>query len=39
MNASGAFEMLMPALGSKEHWVQTGRWDSIDVLFKVPASG
>lgn len=39
MNSSGAFEMLMPALGSKEHWVQTGRWDTIDVLFKVPASG
>ena len=39
MNNSGAFEMLMPALGSKQHWEQTGRWDSIDVLFKVPASG
>jgi len=39
MNNSWAFELLMPALGSKEHWVQTGRWDAIDVLFKVPASG
>ncbi len=39
MNASWAFELLMPALGSKQHWEQTGRWDSIDVLFKVPASG
>jgi len=39
MNNAWAFELLMPALWSKEHWVQTGRWDSIDVLFKVPASG
>lgn len=39
MNNAGAFELLMPALWSKEHWVQTERWDSIDVLFKVPASG
>ncbi len=38
MNAAGAFEMLMPALWSKEHWDQTGRWNSIDVLFHVPAS-
>ena len=39
MNNAWAFEMLMPALWSKQHWEQTGRWDSIDVLFKVPASG
>lgn len=38
MNAIGAFEILMPALWSKEHWDQTGRWDVVDVLFKLPAS-
>lgn len=38
MNAIWAFEVLMPALWSKEHWQQTWRWDSIDVLFHLPAS-
>ncbi len=38
INALGAQEILMPALWSKEHWEQTGRWDSIDVLFHLPAS-
>lgn len=38
INALGAQEILMPALGSKEHWEQTGRWNSIDVLFHLPAS-
>lgn len=38
MNATGAFEILMPALWSKEHWDTTGRWDTIDVLFHLPAS-
>lgn len=38
MNATGASEILMPALWSKEHWETTGRWDSIDVLFHLPAS-
>jgi len=28
----------MPVLGSKEHWEQTGRWNTIDVLFHLPAS-
>lgn len=28
----------MSALGAKEHWETTGRWDSIDVLFHLPAS-
>lgn len=35
MNALGAQEVLLPALQSKEHWDQTGRWDSVDVLFKL----
>ena len=33
-----AFEMLMPALSPKELWEKTGRWDSIDVFFHVPAA-
>ncbi|MSR85099.1 hypothetical protein EXS71_01515 [Candidatus Uhrbacteria bacterium] len=37
MNALGAQEILMPALQPKENWLQTGRWDSVDVLFKVPS--
>ena len=33
-----AFEMLMPALSPKKLWEKTGRWDSIDVFFHVPAA-
>ena len=35
INLSGWQELLMPSLGSKEHWKQTWRWDTIDVLFKI----
>lgn len=35
MNAIGASEVLMPALQPKENWEATGRWDELDVLFKV----
>lgn len=28
----------MPSLGKKESWLKTGRWDEVDVLFKLPAS-
>ncbi len=38
MNAIGAFEILMPALWSREHWDKTWRWNSIDVLFHLPGS-
>jgi len=38
MNSIWAQEILMPALWSKEHWETTKRWDSIDVLFHLPAS-
>lgn len=38
MDNAWAHEILMPALGSKLHWDQTGRWDVVDVLFKLPAS-
>lgn len=37
MNAVGAQEILMSALQPKENWTATGRWDSVDILFKVPS--
>ena len=39
MNAIGGQEILMPALTPKENWTTTGRWDSIDVLFKLKGAG
>jgi len=38
MDNYGAFETLMPALSPKELWEKTGRWDTIDVFFHVPAA-
>lgn len=38
MDAIGCQEILMTALGSKENWEQTGRWNEVDVLFKLPAA-
>lgn len=38
MDNYGAFETLMPALSPRELWDTTGRWDSIDVMFHVPAA-
>lgn len=35
MNQMGAAELLLSALHPKENWKQTGRWDKVDVLFKV----
>lgn len=35
MDALGAQEVLMTALQPKEHWMKTGRWDNVDVLFKL----
>ncbi len=37
MNALGGQEILMTALQPKENWQTTNRWDSVDVLFKVPS--
>jgi prolyl-tRNA synthetase len=37
MNALGGQEILMTALQPKENWQKTNRWDSVDVLFKVPS--
>jgi len=36
--ASGQ-EILMPVLQPKENWLKTGRWNNLDVLFKVNGSG
>ncbi|TAL20171.1 proline--tRNA ligase [Patescibacteria group bacterium] len=35
MNAIGGQELLLPALQPKENWQKTGRWDKVDVLFKL----
>lgn len=35
MNAVGGVELLMPALQPKELWEETGRWGSVDVLYKI----
>lgn len=37
LDAIGAQEILMPALQPKENWETSGRWDKVDVLFKVPS--
>lgn len=34
MEAVGGQEILMPALQPAEHWKTTGRWDTLDVLFR-----
>lgn len=35
MEGLGAQEIAMPSLTPKENWVQTDRWNEIDVLFQV----
>lgn len=37
LDAIDGQEVLMPALQPKENWEKTGRWDEMDVLFKVPS--
>lgn len=39
MNAVGGQEVLMPALSPKENWETTGRWNGLDVLFKLDGAG
>lgn len=39
INAIGGQEVLMPALNPKENWETTGRWDGLDVLFKLEGAG
>ncbi len=35
MNAIGSQEIVMPAIHPQSNWEKTGRWDSVDILFKV----
>jgi prolyl-tRNA synthetase len=35
MNALGGQEIFMPSLQPKEYWEKTGRWDKVDILFKL----
>lgn len=39
MNVVGGQEILMPALHPRENWDTTGRWDVVDVLFKLTGHG
>ncbi len=39
MIALGAEEILMPVLHPKDNWERTGRWDSLDVLFRLKGAG
>src|SRR3989338_8574490 len=39
MSAVGGQEILMPVLHPKENWEATGRWDTMDCLFKITGSG
>lgn len=38
MDTIGSNEILMTALGARENWEKTERWDTVDVLFKLPAA-
>ncbi len=35
MDQAGCQEVLMPAIAKKESWEQTGRWETVDVLYKL----
>ena len=39
MDAIGGQEMWMPNLNPAPLWQATGRWDSVDVLFKIKGGG
>ena len=39
MDAIGGQEVLLPALQPREIWDTTGRWNEIDVLFKLKGAG
>jgi prolyl-tRNA synthetase len=39
MNKIGGQEVLLPALQPREIWDATGRWDEVDVLFKLKGAG
>src|ERR1700744_1942527 len=35
MNVIGGQEVLMPSLHPRENWEKTGRWEKVDVLYKL----
>lgn len=39
MHAVGGQEVFLPALHPKESWDATGRWDTVDVLYKLKGAG
>lgn len=39
MQSLGAQEILMPVLHPKENWLKTGRWQDLDILFKIKGAG
>ena len=39
MEEVGGQEILMPALNPKENWQKTGRWENLDILFKLKGAG
>lgn len=39
MNALGANEVLLPSLHPKENWKKTGRWETVDDLYKLKDRG
>lgn len=39
INNLGGQELFMPTLNPKENWEKTGRWENLDVLFKVGFEG
>jgi len=39
MDATGACEVLMPVLATKQNWEKTGRWDTMSVLYKMEMAG
>ena len=38
MNAIGGQEVFLPSLHPKKNWEQTGRWDTMDDLYKIKTS-
>lgn len=38
MEALGGQELLLPSLSPKDSWQATGRWESLDILFKLGAA-
>ncbi|MCX6721751.1 MAG: His/Gly/Thr/Pro-type tRNA ligase C-terminal domain-containing protein [Candidatus Staskawiczbacteria bacterium] len=39
MEEAGGQEILMPVLQPKENWLKTGRWNNLDILFRIKGSG